>query len=83
MPVPRAIGWYELTLGSTLLIIARAEKTGRAVCGGLRCQAACLGCELLSLFSADSPTSACAHVHMYAHTCTHVCTHMLLLDWAR
>lgn len=28
MPVPWAVGWYELKLGSLLLIIARTEKTG-------------------------------------------------------
>lgn len=44
MPVPWAIRWYELKLGSLLLIIARTEKTGRVVCEGLRCQAASLGC---------------------------------------
>lgn len=36
MPVPWAIRWYELKLGSLLLIIVRTEKTGRAVCERLR-----------------------------------------------
>lgn len=44
MPVPWAIRWYELQLGLMLLIIARTEKTGRAVCDGLWYWAGSLDC---------------------------------------